>query len=159
MMWTGAEAPTLQRRPEAEFVDAIDIQFAGTDRTDSLTEEIAALVESRMARGGLGIGSALRLALRLQSLMLATDERPAPVPAVAIEDSIHPDHLVCLETGEKVVLLRRHLQQKLGITPEEYRRKWDLPPDYPLVAPDYARARARKRGLGAGVASGGQSFR
>lgn len=135
-------------------MDLTDIQLSGARHHDLLNEEIAALVETRMARVGLSPGAALRLALRLQSLMLATEEAPAPVPAVPIEDSIRPDHLVCLETGAKVVLLRRHLQQKLGITPEEYRRKWDLPADYPLVAPDYARARARRRG----ATGGGQSF-
>ncbi len=111
-----------------------------------LIEEIAALVEAQIAHAGLATGEALRLALRLQAMMLGPSAKPAPTPAVPVEDSIQPDHLICLETGAKVVLLRRHLMQKLGQTPEEYRRKWDLPPDYPLVAPDYARARALSRG-------------
>ncbi|GHD99220.1 MucR family transcriptional regulator [Defluviimonas sp. 20V17] len=110
-----------------------------------LIEEIAALVEAQIAHAGLATGEALRLALRLQAVMLGPSAQPAPTPAVPVEDSIQPDHLICLETGAKVVLLRRHLMQKLGQTPEQYRRKWDLPPDYPLVAPDYARARALSR--------------
>lgn len=122
-----------------------------------LVEEIAALVERQIAQGGLAIGAALRLALKLQALMIGPTAIPAPTPAVPVEESIRPDHLVCLETGAKVVLLRRHLMQKLGLTPEEYRRKWDLPPDYPLVAPDYARARAfaRRRSAGGGAARPG----
>ncbi|WP_199178496.1 MucR family transcriptional regulator [Acidimangrovimonas sediminis] len=115
----------------------------------ALIEEIAALVEGQMARGGLAAGAAIRLALRLQATVLGPAADPLPRPSVPVEDSIRPDHLVCLETGAKVILLGRHLKQKLGLTPEEYRRKWDLPPDYPLVAPDYARARARARGRGA----------
>lgn len=110
-----------------------------------LIEEIAALVEGQIARGGMATGAALRLALRLQAAVIGPAADPVPVPSVPVEQSIRPDHLVCLETGAKVVLLRRHLALKLGMTPEEYRRKWDLPPDYPLVAPDYARARARVR--------------
>lgn len=127
---------------------------SSADTQDPLIDEIVALVEGQIQRSGLSTEAALRLALKLQALMLAPDAPPAPTPAVAIEDSIRPDHLVCLETGAKVVLLRRHLMQKLRITPEEYRRKWDLPSDYPLVAPDYARARARHRNAG----REGQSF-
>lgn len=115
---------------------------------DRLIEEIAALVEGQIAHARLTTGEALRLALKLQATMLGPAAQPAPAPAVPVEHSIQPDHLVCLETGTKVVLLRRHLMQKLGLTPEEYRRKWDLPPDYPLVAPDYARARAFARNRG-----------
>lgn len=77
-----------------------------------------------------------------------------PVPAVPIADSVTPNYLICLETGRKLVALRRHLQQTLRLTPEEYRARWGLPPDYPMVAPSYTERRsefAKKIGLGKGV--------
>ena len=72
-------------------------------------------------------------------------------PAVSIKKSITPDHLVCLEDGKKFKSLRRHLRSQYNMTPEQYREKWGLPPDYPMVAPNYAAARsqlAKQMGLG-----------
>jgi len=72
-------------------------------------------------------------------------------PAVEPNQSVFPDHLVCLEDGEKVTVLKRHLRTAHGLTPEQYRAKWGLPGDYPMVAPDYARLRSRmaeEAGLG-----------
>lgn len=72
-------------------------------------------------------------------------------PAVPIKKSITDDYLVCLEDGEKFKSLRRHLRSKYDMSPEEYREKWGLPYDYPMVAPSYARQRsalAKKMGLG-----------
>lgn len=74
--------------------------------------------------------------------------RPAAAgtaPAVPVEDSVQHDYIVCLETGMQLPLLRRHLQQRLGLSVEDYRRKWQLPADYPLVAPAYAEARDAAR--------------
>jgi predicted transcriptional regulator len=76
-----------------------------------------------------------------------------PRPAVAIKRSVMPDHIVCLEDGKKLKMLKRHLRTAYGLTPEEYRAKWGLPPDYPMVAPNYAAQRsdfAKKIGLGRG---------
>jgi len=72
-------------------------------------------------------------------------------PAVPIAKSIAPDYLVCLEDGKKFKSLKRHLRAKYNMSPEDYRAKWGLKPDYPMVAPSYAQARsdlARKMGLG-----------
>jgi predicted transcriptional regulator len=72
-------------------------------------------------------------------------------PAVAIKKSITPDHLVCLEDGKKFKSLKRHLRSQYNMTPEQYREKWGLPADYPMVAPNYAAARsqlAKQMGLG-----------
>jgi predicted transcriptional regulator len=72
-------------------------------------------------------------------------------PAVTIKKSITPDYLVCLEDGKKFKSLKRHLRTQYNITPEQYREKWGLPADYPMVAPNYARARsqlAKQMGLG-----------
>ena len=77
---------------------------------------------------------------------------PAPLtPAVPIRRSVFPDHIVCLEDGKKLKMLKRHLQTSYGITPQQYREKWGLPADYPMVAPNYASHRsslAKQIGLG-----------
>ena len=72
-------------------------------------------------------------------------------PAVPIRQSVQPDFIVCLEDGRKLKLLKLHLMKSFNLTPEEYRRKWGLPHDYPIVAPNYARRRselAKQAGLG-----------
>jgi predicted transcriptional regulator len=72
-------------------------------------------------------------------------------PAVPVKKSITPDYLVCLEDGKKFKSLKRHLRSQYNMTPEQYRDKWGLPPDYPMVAPNYAQARsklAKQMGLG-----------
>ena len=72
-------------------------------------------------------------------------------PAVPIKKSITPDYIVCLDDGKKFKSLKRHLRTQYDMTPEEYRERWGLPPDYPMVAPNYAHARsqlAKKMGLG-----------
>jgi predicted transcriptional regulator len=82
----------------------------------------------------------------------ATAERPKPAqPAVPVKNSVKPDYIVCLEDGKKFKTLKRHLMSHHGLTPDEYRAKWKLPSDYPLVAPNYTAARsalAKKMGLG-----------
>ena len=74
-----------------------------------------------------------------------------PKPAVSVKRSVTPDYIVCLEDGKKFKSLKRHLRTQYSMTPEAYREKWDLPPDYPMVAPNYAAARsqlAKQMGLG-----------
>lgn len=80
---------------------------------------------------------------------------PAPVealkPAIPVKKSITADYLICLEDGKKFKSLKRHLRTQYNLSPEQYREKWGLPPDYPMVAPNYAEARsqlAKKMGLG-----------
>ena len=84
------------------------------------------------------------------------------VPAVSIKKSVFPDYIVCLEDGKKLKMLKRHLKTAYGMTPEEYRGKWNLPTSYPMVAPNYAERRsslAKSIGLGqkpnAGMAASG----
>jgi predicted transcriptional regulator len=75
----------------------------------------------------------------------------AAKPAIAVKKSITPDYIVCLEDGKKFKSLKRHLRTQYNMTPEHYREKWGLPPDYPMVAPNYAEARsqlAKQMGLG-----------
>lgn len=74
-----------------------------------------------------------------------------PQPAVPVKKSVFPDHIVCLEDGKKLKMLKRHLKTAYDMTPEQYKDRWGLPPDYPMVAPNYARHRsslAKKIGLG-----------
>jgi predicted transcriptional regulator len=75
----------------------------------------------------------------------------APKPAVPVKKSVTPDFIVCLEDGKKFKSLKRHLRTQYNMTPEQYREKWGLPADYPMVAPNYAEARsklAKQMGLG-----------
>ena len=79
-----------------------------------------------------------------------------PEPVVPIKKSITPDYLVCLEDGKKLKMLKRHLKTRYDMTPEDYRERWNLPSDYPMVAPNYAKQRrdlAKKIGLGRGKKS------
>jgi predicted transcriptional regulator len=73
------------------------------------------------------------------------------LPAVPVKKSLLPDHIICLEDGKKLKMLKRHLKTSYNLTPEQYRERWGLAPDYPMVAPNYARHRsslAKKIGLG-----------
>ena len=88
---------------------------------------------------------------KLNGTSPAQPSRSAKKAAVSVKRSITPDYLVCLEDGKKLKMLKRHLRTNYGMTPEEYRAKWGLPADYPMVAPNYAAQRsafAKKIGLG-----------
>lgn len=100
----------------------------------------------------------------IRSVFSALDhlgEAPPPVrvvekqkPATAISKSVQDDYIVCLEDGKRLKMLKRYLRSRYDMSPEEYRRKWNLPPDYPMVAPAYAARRsdfAKQIGLGRGV--------
>jgi predicted transcriptional regulator len=81
----------------------------------------------------------------------AAGSAEAPEPAVSVRSSVKRDHIVCLEDGKKMKMLKRHLMTDHGLTPAEYRARWSLPSDYPMVAPAYAEKRrdlAKKIGLG-----------
>lgn len=81
----------------------------------------------------------------------AVAEVERPEPAVSVRASIKPDYIVCLEDGKKLKMLKRHLMTHYNMTPDEYRARWNLPADYPMVAPNYAATRrelAKKIGLG-----------
>ena len=75
-------------------------------------------------------------------------------PAVSVKKSVQPDYIVCLEDGKKLKMLKRYLRSRYKLSPDEYRARWNLPPDYPMVAPNYAQRRsefAKKIGLGKGA--------
>lgn len=87
----------------------------------------------------------------LSALGDPVEEPEAAKPAVPIKRSVFPDYIICLENGKKLKMLKRHLKTAYDMTPEEYREKWGLPADYPMVAPNYAKHRstlAKEIGLG-----------
>jgi len=92
----------------------------------------------------------------LGSAPLAADR---PRPAVSVKKSVFPDYIVCLEDGKKLKMLKRHLKTAYGMSPEEYRERWGLAADYPMVSPNYAKHRsnlAKKIGLGTKPRKGGR---
>ena len=127
---------------------------ADTTNTIALTAEIVAAYVSNNTVASADI-PALINQVHTALLRVTTGEaQPSSEPlkpAVPVKKSITPEHLVCLEDGKKFKSLKRHLRTQYNMTPEQYREKWDLPADYPMVAPNYAQARsalAKQMGLG-----------
>lgn len=119
----------------------------------ALTSEIVSAHVANNNMAGTDLPEFIRSVFAtLDRLGTPAAEEPAPqVPAVPIKKSVQDDYLVCLEDGKKVKMLKRHLMTAYGMTPDDYRAKWGLPFDYPMVAPAYAekrRALAKKIGLG-----------
>ena len=114
-----------------------DIVAAHVSNNSVSVDEVPALISN--VYGALaGLGAAP-----------VAEERPEP--AVSVRASVKADHIVCLEDGKKMKMLKRHLMTDHGLTPAEYRTRWGLPADYPMVAPDYAEKRrvlAKQIGLG-----------
>jgi predicted transcriptional regulator len=110
-------------------------------------EALPALIQE-VHRALAGLSGGVRVA---SAPMAEPAEAPPPIPAVPVRRSVFPDYIVCLEDGKKQKMLKRHLQTAHAMTPEAYREKWGLPPDYPMVAPTYAKQRsslAKRIGLG-----------
>jgi predicted transcriptional regulator len=119
----------------------------------ALTAEIVAAHVGNNAVAGADVAALIQAVF--DSLSGLGNEEPAASvdlsPAVPIRRSVTDDHIVCLECGKKLKMLKRHLLTDHGTTPQAYRAKWDLKPDYPIVAPDYSAKRqalARQNGLG-----------
>jgi predicted transcriptional regulator len=119
-----------------------------------LTTDIVAnyVSHNAVAMGDLAhlIHSTYQALSGLESGVSAEPEQPL-VPAVPVKKSVHADYIICLEDGKQFKSLKRHLRTSYDMTPEEYRAKWGLPHDYPMVAPNYAAARsslAKSMGLG-----------
>ena len=120
------------------------------------TEVVAAYVSNNtLATGQLAeIIHAVYNSLRGLDGQIAEPASEPLKPAVPVRKSITPDYLICLEDGKKLKMLKRHLRSTYGMTPDEYRVKWGLGPEYPMVAPNYAEQRsafAKKIGLGRGT--------
>lgn len=130
-----------------------------TDTPDTLVELTAYVISAYVSNNQLAVADLTGLIAEVhgalgRAVSGAAAPEPAPEPqkpAVPIKKSVGPDFIICLEDGKKFKSLKRHLRTAYGLTPQEYREKWDLPADYPMVAPSYAAARselAKKLGLG-----------
>ncbi len=139
------------------------LPHAATAETDAL-RQAADIVASYVANNTVAQASIPDLIRAVHSTVAALgheDDAAAspklaerPKPAVPIARSVQHDHIVCLEDGKKLTMLKRYLRSRFDLSPEEYRRRWALPPDYPMVAPAYAARRsdfAKQIGLGKGV--------
>ncbi|GBQ72188.1 Ros/MucR family transcriptional regulator [Ameyamaea chiangmaiensis NBRC 103196] len=126
-----------------------------TETRSSLLDLTAQIVSAHVANNTITSESLPELIRQVyRALDGAGHVEPEPEklqPAVPIKRSVFPDYIVCLEDGKKLKMLKRHLQSAYGMTPEQYRERWGLPSDYPMVAPNYAERRstlAREIGLG-----------
>lgn len=117
-----------------------------------LTAEIvASYVSNNTVAGGDLAGVIHDVYRALSTLGTAAKQSDRPNPSVPVKKSVMPDYIVCLEDGKKLKMLKRHLMTAYSMTPEDYRERWGLPADYPMVAPNYAKHRsslAKKIGLG-----------
>ena len=121
----------------------------------------ADIVSAYVSRNPVGVGAVPEMLTQVFGALSGLGQPVAPVappqrqkPAVPIAKSVQHDHIVCLEDGKQLKMLKRYLRSRFDLSPEEYRRKWGLPPDYPMVAPAYAERRsafAKEIGLGRGV--------
>jgi predicted transcriptional regulator len=123
-----------------------------TDRLLSLTAQIVASHVSHNKIDSLQLSPLIETVHRTLTGLGKTPAEPdRPEPAVPIKKSVFPDYIVCLEDGKKLKMLKRHLKTAYNMTPDQYKAKWALGRDYPMVAPNYARHRsslAKKIGLG-----------
>jgi len=127
-----------------------------TDAHEGLLTLTAEIVSSHLANNTVAVSDVPHLIDNVFSTLSRLGvETKAPEakqePAVSVRSSIKPDYIVCLEDGKKLKMLKRHLMTHYNMTPDEYRTKWALPNDYPMVAPNYAQQRrtlAKKIGLG-----------
>jgi predicted transcriptional regulator len=123
--------------------------------TANLSELTAEIVATYVANNPVPVSNLSSLIATVHGAVAGLSKPVAPIPALlpAInpKKSVRADYIVCLEDGKRFKSLKRHLMTHYGLTPDEYRTKWGLPHDYPMVAPDYAAARselAKKMGLG-----------
>ncbi|QNT77384.1 MucR family transcriptional regulator [Entomobacter blattae] len=125
------------------------------DKNKKILEMATTIISSYIANNSLKQEYLSALLTEVyQTLSKLTNQTPEVVkqqPAVTIKRSVFPDYIICLEDGKKLKMLKRHLKSAYGLTPDQYREKWRLSPDYPMVAPNYAQKRstlAHKSGLG-----------
>lgn len=124
--------------------------------TGTLLEHVADIVSAHVSHNSVAANDVSGLIQLVHASLAALGQAPEPaaeklVPAVSVRGSVKPDLITCLDCGAKMKMLKRHLGTDHGLTPAEYRARWNLPADYPMVAPDYAAKRrdlAVKIGLG-----------
>ena len=123
--------------------------------TDQILGLTAQIVSAHVRHNAVTPDALPALIQEVYRTLLNIGQAPAqiekPTPAIPVKQSVRPDRIVCLEDGKSFSMLKRHLMTDHKLTPQEYRDKWDLPRDYPMVAPQYAQTRstlAKKIGLG-----------
>ncbi len=122
--------------------------------TAELLELTTKIVAAHVSHNAMPAADLPRLIATVHETLakLGTEEAaPRPEPAVSIKQSVKPEYIVCLDDGKKLKMLKRHLRTAYNMTPDDYRKRWGLPSDYPMVAPNYAARRselAKKIGLG-----------
>lgn len=133
------------------------------DATEMLVTLTADIVAAHVSNNSVAISDLAILINNVHTALSNLGDAPVVeeklVPAVSIRASVKPEYLVCLEDGRKLKMLRRHLMTHYNMTPEDYRTKWGLPADYPMVAPDYSEKRrmlAKEIGLGTKGRGGGR---
>jgi len=126
-----------------------------SDVAETLITLTSDIVAAHVSNNSVSVDEVPTLIQNVYGALASLGVAPAPEvklePAVSIRSSVKNDHIVCLEDGKKMKMLKRHLMTDHGLTPAEYRTRWNLPADYPMVAPDYAekrRALAKEIGLG-----------
>ncbi|HWW65045.1 MAG TPA: MucR family transcriptional regulator [Sphingomonadaceae bacterium] len=124
--------------------------------SETLITLTADIVSAHVSNNSVAVSDLPALIENVHNALSGLGDTPAEPevkqePAVSIRSSVKPDYVVCLEDGKKLKMLKRHLMTHYQMTPDDYRRKWNLPADYPMVAPNYAEQRrslAKKIGLG-----------
>jgi len=156
-------APQAGRSADDVDGDAADTAPGRTDLLHMTAEVVSAYVgNNRLEKADISgvIGQVYGKLSTLGRQPPRTPARPLKQrPAVPVAESVQPDYLICLEDGRKLKMLKRHLRTAFNLTPEQYRAKWGLPPDYPMVAPNYASQRsefAKQIGLGKTTGRGGR---
>ena len=130
--------------------------MANPKETNDLLELMTEIVSSHVANNTVAVQDLPELIRQVYGTLTTIDQAPSarpdrPQPAVPLKRSVTPDFVICLEDGRKLKMLKRHLKTAYNMTPEEYRERWGLAADYPMVAPNYAKQRsnlAKKIGLG-----------
>jgi predicted transcriptional regulator len=125
----------------------------------------AKIVAAHVSKNAVAVDELPSLIKSVHASLLSLDKPLEIVPerpqaAVPVKKSVTPDYIVCLEDGKKLKMLKRHLKTAYNLTPEQYRDRWGLPSDYPMVAPNYARQRSRlakEIGLGTRARKGGRA--
>lgn len=123
-----------------------------------ITHLTAEIVAAYVGKNAVPQGELPKLIAEVHRALIAAsgqtqqaDESPEMKPAVTVKKSVTPEYIICLEDGKKFKSLKRHLRSHYNLSPEQYRERWGLPADYPMVAPNYAEARsslAKRMGLG-----------
>ena len=123
-----------------------------SENDTSSLELVSKIVSAYVSKNSLPPGELPQLIRTVHEALKSPDQAAAkPEPAVSIKQSVKPEYIVCLDDGKKLKMLKRHLRSAYNMSPDEYRQKWGLPADYPMVAPKYAALRsklAKKVGLG-----------